>query len=792
MEEAHEGELIFRVLSEEEKTCTVRASEALTEPTSITVPAEAIIGGESYTVTVVAANAFANLPTLVNVSLPDTIKVIGANAFSGCSALLTVNLPDAVYAIGERAFYACYGLSRIYLGKALTHVFDGAFTRCPFMEAIRFGGTEEQYALISMEGEDTLSDKGVTPTYEAEPFEVLPALCRYPLCDPVTDIIGVSLNGVTVLDDNTPYEGELVRYRTVIADGLITHIDLITSSRRLLKEKRLSLHLRASPSKFSTPLGYTAFGDTHPALSGRDALSGCRAVGLYDGRVFFTANPSLPNTVFHTLPDESGMNNPLYVGNLSYFNDGFATTPNRALLGTGSMLIVFKGDADGDGGIYYHTASDTGIHLIPRIYPTASGVDGVGALGGAVNFRDDPVFLGREGLIGIEKQTVNLERSLVSRSRFVNLRLLREDLCAASMAVFEGLLYLLTNGRIYLADGYRTASSKDGTVGYEWYYLSGIGSYTGDAPLYRRSAFLPEGCETAPIPISLAPTAGEAATGEIFSVTLQNGTLLYYEKASDGACYAVDSDGERTGGVFAPATVLCAAGGALFFGTSDGSLGCMNTDKRGKRLYRLTSSPLYACLDGRYIPLSHSELPMQSEDALLSLPLFEKSEESYIPREKGLVYIDQGMAALAEPMGEEVRAGEVHRYFYSYASHAYTAACSLSPDDGDIPHYAKDTLPLSVAAKVKTPPGGGFTALVRTDRAPWHVCDVLSAGSADFGNFDFSVLDFHSEGSATIPLRERERGWCFKQFRFAVTEMRRPFGLYALSYSFRTSGHIKP
>ena len=59
------------------------------------------------------------------------------------------------------------------------------------------------------------------------------------------------------------------------------------------------------------------------------------------------------------------------------------------------------------------------------------------------------------------------------------------------------------------------------------------------------------------------------------------------------------------------------------------------------------------------------------------------------------------------------------------------------------------------------------------------------------GDFDFSLLDFHAEDAATIPLREKEKRWCFKQYRFASEGTRRPFGLYALAYSYRPSGTLK-
>ncbi len=789
LQETGEEALRFEVLLEEAGTCLVKSGPLSRNAVRIEIPEKATIDGKEYTVKGIDPYAFANRRTLLSVSLPKSLVHIGIGAFAGCTALVSLTLPDSVERIGERAFYGCLSLSSLYLGRSLSTVNAEAFRYAP-LSSVLYAGSEEEYAAL-LEKNGAIFENAVSVEYGASaPEESIPALFRYPLREPAVGITEISLDDFPLETNFKPYGDGFLCYRPVWEGDFITHIELILSSAYLLEGKSLHCTLRLSPSQFSTPKGYTSFSEGHPELSGRAAVSGCRLATFYDGRIFLGGNPSLPNTVFHTLPDKSGRNNPFYIGNLSYFNDGTASTPTRALLGTGSMLIVCKGDEDGEGAIYYHTAADTGVSFIPRVYPTSSGVEGLGALGEAINFRDDPVFLAKDGLIGIKKQTLDLERSLAVRSLPVNAKLLREDLSSASMAVHEGLLYLLAGGNIYLADSRRYTHHSDGTVGYEWYFLSHIGSHSGDRPLYRTASFLPEGAEAHGV--TLSPDTGEEAMGEIYSVRLYSGVDLYYEKREDGKKYAVDTDGERTGGDFSPARVLCAAGGRLFFGTEDGSLGVFNTDKRGKSLYRLTPSPLYAYKDGTYIPSEKKSLPPQSEEALERLPLYEKVNGTYLSRGEGTVYLDGGSFSVAEPFGERVLPGEIHRYFYTYGGHAYTAACTLAPDDGGMPHYTKDTLPRTAAVKVKTPKGGAFSVLVRTDRTPWHICETVSAGQADLGDLDFSVLDFHSEEGATLLLREKEKRWCYKQFRFAETAARRPFGLYALAYSYRASGTLKP
>ena len=789
-EESGEELLRYEVYSESEKTCCVYALKNEKDCISLHIPSTATIKGETYKVAVVKPNAFANMTSLTDVTLPDTVYLIGADAFLGCTSLMCINLPHGIDTIGRRAFKGCTALTSIYLGSKLTLIGEHAFLYCVRLKTAAFGGTEEEYAALREEGAVTLGSMGVTVSCNAEEVPYFPACLRYPVCDPATELLSVALESFSIETDNTPYEGGFLRYRTIAGEGdLISAVELITSDKRFLTGKQLHIRLKASPTRFTAPKGYTAFGSGRTDIDGKDALLGCRAAVAYDGRIFFTANDALPNTVFHSLPDDSGVNNPFYIGNLSYFNDGEGSTPNVALLGTGDMLIVFKRDGESGSGIYYHTPQGTGIHVIPRVYPTSSGVFGVGALGGAFNFRDDPVFLSERGLLGIEKQTVNMERSLAVRSFPVDAKLCREHLENASLAVHEGILYLLTDGRLYLADSRRYRRRADGDMGYEWYFLSGVGSYENDAHLYRRSAYAPKGAEKEGIEIH--EKNGTKAEKTVYSCTLDTGERVYYELASDGKKYVVDCDGERAGGSFSPATVLCTVGSLLLFGTESGAVGCMNTDKRGQALYRLSKDEKYALRDGVYYPLNGIAPARVSEDSLEMLPLFTYENETYAPCGEGLVFLDGGQATLAVPFGEKPDPYAVHRYFYSYASHAYTAACTLPPDDGDIPHRDKDSVPLSAAAKVKASPGSAFSVLVRTNRVPWHVCETLSAGQADFGDFDFSLLDFYGEDSTTVPLREREKRWCFKQYRFASTEAFRPFGIYALSYSFSHAGHIK-
>ncbi len=780
--------MLFSVYNEEERTCSVRISERHLGAGKIEVPAAVMIGGEKYAVKALAPRAFAGMAGLVSVSLPASVTVIGARAFYGCSALRSITLPSKVTSIGKEAFYGCLSLFGIFLGGAALHsIGEGAFGYCLKLSEVRYGGTEAEYAAIIMEGADTLRDRTLTVHYGSDtPYENAAVLYRYPLYETCVSIEKVAL-GEDVLDENfLTVSGFLARYQSLSDGDHITHIELTAEDESLLKGKLLTVTATVSPTRFSLPHGSAPFG-----VAGKAALCGCTAVGKYDGRVFFTGNEDFPNTVFYSAPDETGINNPFYIGCLNYFNDGTGAVPNRGFLVSGGLLAVLKADAGGEGEIFFHSAADTETDLLPRIYPTVATTPGVGLSGCAGLYADDAVFLSKAGLYALERCATDGERVLSPRSTAVSVRLCEENTEEAQMAVFEGLLYLLTEGRIYLADSRKRTVHSGGASEYEWYYLSGIGSYAGDRPMYRYTSYLPAGA--ADYNISVHPDVAETAKGEIYSVTLKSGEQLYYAENEDGR-FAVDTEGERTGGVFFPAKHLCATDEALYFGTDEGAVGCFNTDKRGEALFCPVKSYLYILDEnGKYIPLNGKFGKLFSESMIESRKTFLFAGDgiySYLGERP--VFKDGDMATLVKPLGEYEGRRRIHRYYYTYAGHAYTAYCALAVDDGDIPHYAKDTVPRSAVVKLKTPEGSRLSVFVRTDRHPFTLLEEVRATTADAGDSDFSAFDFHTDAFASFPLREKERGWCYKQYLFEGGGFRSPFGIFSLSYSFRPSGRIKP
>ncbi|MBQ8908173.1 MAG: leucine-rich repeat domain-containing protein [Clostridia bacterium] len=779
-------DLVFVPLPSLPGCCAVKAGAPMNAPTVLHIPAETEIDGARYTVTGVAGGAFTGFTNLVGVSLPDTVTEIGAYAFAGCASLSEVTLPSSLLYIWHHAFAFCPFLTSVTLNEGLLTVGAEAFMGADSLRTVYFSGNAAAYADITFtDGEDTFP-KEATLCLEATPPPRERKLLLCPLYTPALGIVEVLLGEEEIKEGGSLVYGVHASYTPIWQDGLVKSVCILVADASVLSGRTVTVRLDASPDRFSTPLGFKAFGEGGLPLSGRDAVLGCRTVGQYDGRIFFTGNPRLPNTVFFSAPDETGYNNPLYIGNLNYFNDGLSSVPNRALLGTGDMLMVIKEEGASEGGLYYHTAESTAHAFAPRIYPAKSGASGIGAVGGAINFRDDPVFLTRNGLLAVERQAVNLERSLALRSASVNLRLCREDLAAAKMAVFEGYLFILTRGNLYLADSRESYRHPAGDTQYEFYYLTGVGDFVGDAPLYRYAEALPPDAEKANI--CLHERGGEEAEGTVYSLVGESGALLYYVE-QDGKRYGVDTDGERTGGTLSPAVFLVAGADALYFATENGAVGCFNTDKRGEALYCTVPSALYYEKEGRYLSLAGEGGEIQSRGALLFLPLYEEKDGVYLPVGVHPVYQNGNVYTLATLL-EEGRAGRIPAYFYSFNGHRYPVGCATAKDNGGIPNLRKNTASGTVALRLKVLAPTHLCVEARTDRAAWHPVDRAHTDAADFEGADFSAFSFSEDSAVTLPIREKERGWCEKQLAIFGEVFRSPFGVYGLSYSFGVAGKL--
>ena len=532
-------------------------------------------------------------------------------------------------------------------------------------------------------------------------------------------------------------------------------------------DAQIEVEVECEPSSFKSTGEYLDFFTGNPEYEGttKDAINRCTVQCHFDGRLFFAGNPALPNTIFYTQRDLTGYNNPAYVGMLNYMNDGVGNTPNTAMAAASGMLMVFKADTAQDGSVYYHTGADTGYNLVPRIYPSTAGVPGIGCLGAAVNFYDDVCFLSRRGLEAIGKQTVNLERTVEHRSSNVDKRLTAEDLGAARFAEWKGYLVILCGSRAYLADSRQIFTHSTGVAQYEWYYMDDLCSYAEERKVFAGTEELPwitVGSELVcldefcfPDGARLLP-CGNTDVIDRERETVYDGDITYTGAAGhlsvhayfvdrDGVPYYVEPTGEVQGlGDPSPASALASVEDVLYIGMEDGTLVCMNTDKRG---------------------------------------------QSYT-----LAKDDEG-----EDIAAEVESDQIYRLWYTHAGRRYLSGFATAADNAGYPHLLKSTVKKSMVLKMKSLSGGGFRVMSRADRTEWRqvqrtggtVAQVITSDVRGFDDVDFGAVNYNGMGGITVPIMEKEKKWVEKQLYLYSDGYAQPFGIFSLAYRFYLTGRIK-
>ena len=491
----------------------------------------------------------------------------------------------------------------------------------------------------------------------------------------------------------------------------------------------------ASSYHFSTAAG--------EPLTSQEAVNGCKLCAVFDNRVFLTGHPALPNTVFYSMADD-----PTYFGVLNYFNEGGGFERITALLPFSDTLAVCKADK-----LYYRTGADGDSNLLPRVYVGKQGALGLGCLGACCNFLDDPVFLTKEGVWGLNKADVTLERSLGRRSGNIDPRLLNEaELAKAEMVEWEGYLCLFVNGNVYMADSRAVFTDATGNAQYEWFYLTDVGVWkdvvtSGEAITYVRHHIYATATGDVELEGVVLKNLGLAPGGYPLAVTHEEMRFLASEVKSEQI--DPDEDGE-------PITLL--------YAVQDGF-----------------AYPVYATDEyenaGELRPAVH---PLVVEDRL------------YFGNADGDLYVFNNDKRGVAVNGEAVEPSEIHRSFYSFDGHRIEAGFLTKEDDCDVPHLTKSTSHRSLTVRVKLMTGGAFTMSVYTERRPTYTgAEDVAAGPHSFYDIDFSNASFFTTKNTVIVGREHEKRWVEKQYLFRDGGFQKPFGVYGMVYRYRIAGRIR-
>lgn len=550
-------ELIYRITDAEALTCEVTGIKSTFTGDEINIPSYATIGKLSYRVEKIADGAFKGMGKISAVTIHEGPIKVGKEAFANCAGLMYIKYPDSIIEIDNYAMQGCLRMQSVFLGKNLVRIGEGAFDNCISMSFIDYAGSSEDFSNIE-------NSSSLPWNVNYNQIDRIISI-SIPLCTPAKEILSVSANG----NEFTSY----VKMKNSDSEICAVVLKIHDSTQIEGKEVVITIEAFADRSAILTD-DADLVASSFCTCTGPEAVLGCTLAEAFDGRIFLSGNPKLPNTVIYSARDESGNNNPLYYGSYNYFNDGVASYPVIALLATADSIAVFKENDDGCGSIFYHSPKATDTSLVPKIYPVSYIHSGICASGEAISFYDDPVFITRKGVCALDKKAINLDRSIACRSHNVNPELLNLPQKEMRLARWCGYLVVSVMGRMFLADSRATFRHESTDIEYEWFYLNGIGSYDGASTVYRYTSLKTDG-------FYLPKDPDAIAVDTVYSSADENGRLVYYT-VSDGKRYRVYPTDQKNGGTFKPATALLSINEErLFFGTENGYVMTFNNDLRG-------------------------------------------------------------------------------------------------------------------------------------------------------------------------------------------------------------------
>ena len=272
------------------------------------------------------------------------------------------------------------------------------------------------------------------------------------------------------------------RINTFLADGVST--DYFLDAQDIDESERVSVqingeHLKSSAYTVDYAAGKVIFSEAPPApaTGGQDNVSirffktvpgyrqritKCTLCVPFDNRIFFSGNPDHPNMLWH-----SALNDPAYIPDLNYYQEGVDSAPIRGIVAGNNALWVFREASNTDNTVFYHTPTldaDYG-----KIYPSTHGSASLGCVGGAINFNDDIVFFSHRGMEGISGD-ITTEQAISHRSSLVDRKMIGEagyrDMI---LAEWNGYLMVFIGKKCFLADS-RAKFRNGNDVEYEWFY----------------------------------------------------------------------------------------------------------------------------------------------------------------------------------------------------------------------------------------------------------------------------------------------------------------------------------
>ncbi len=660
---------------------------------TVCIPTYTTLGGVRFKVSEIADEAFSGNTAITSVIMIGGVELVGHRAFSGCTSLEEAVLAGCTREIGTYCFEGCHSLSSLYLGDGFRRFGSSAFNGCTSLRDIYFSGSEDDLSLLENRGEYEDRSLLFNISYTAAKLS-LPVLGEVLALEEVT------------LDD------EALEYSFSPEDGSLT---VEVADRNYIEGRALMIKGRFKPTDI--------FPDAS-GLSPEETVLSCTVSAVFDGRIFLSGNPRLPGYIFYSGKDKDGGDLPLYFSCENYIYDSLGGCRVTSLVPGGDRLFACLSGV-GEGGIFIHKPEGTETD---RRYPREYFQGGTSRLGEAVSFMGEELFISSLGLCALTKNSAGGYGGLVCRSGAVSRRLLAIDPEDIRITQWRGYLVLSAGGEIFLGDS-RERFSYMGDYSYEWYYVKGVGSYTGDSVKYRYSS-------VAKPPYILSDTPEREVSETVYSRGGEGG-LEYYVKRPEGEVSVYPTE-ERTGGVLHPPTEIKALGDLLLFGTDLGEIFVFNSDKRG-------------------VPPPYLER-MQDFDS-----------EEYL----------------------SVMGGAIHPYFYSFGNHGVRYRMLFPRDDSGSPGLEKSTVHSSAVLKTDSLSNAEIKVLLHKDGRGSSEIARIKTGYPDFSDMDLSSLSFSAREGESLALPEDTRGYITKQYELISEGFRAPVGECSLSYRYRISGRIK-
>lgn len=300
-------------------------------------------------------------------------------------------------------------------------------------------------------------------------------------CVDVTGYVPTTSIGRKPSGDGTVHEDvnmlTTMRINTFVGDG--TSKDYYLDSQTINAVYSVSVNgvtWGASQYTVNTTKGIVTFTEAPPKSDGQDNVSirfsagsdqsakirGCALVLVFDNRVFFSGNPDYPNMVWH-----SSLDDPTYVSDLDYYQEGRDEAPVRGMVAGNNALWVFREPSDEQTTVFYHVPTLDANY--GKIYPSSHSSISTGCVGKATNFNDDIVFFSERGMEGISGD-ITSEQVLGHRSSLVDRKLTAEEKYKDMLlAEWEGYLLVFIGTKVYLADS-RGVFNNENHFEYEWFY----------------------------------------------------------------------------------------------------------------------------------------------------------------------------------------------------------------------------------------------------------------------------------------------------------------------------------